>query len=708
MKTNENNFEKNISRLVKLTGDSDKPAKAFSDSVIEDALNQLNQPTDQKRDRKDRIMKLNWKRTLSWAAVIMLVCAVGAGLLIPNLNQTVPGPAPTGKKQIPTKKIAKRDARIDQPAKLEYTEIDADGSAVAVAKPKTTPPPVAQPMNKIVAMDMKNNSPVQALNDTLAYARKKERATDIRLGKQLMAVGSESAKRATLGVSGSRVSCIMPPATPAEPGGSYPMAHGGMVPPNGEDVDAMFFKNYGVNPFVDTEDDHLSTFATDVDTGSYTVVRGYLHDGHLPPEKAVRVEEFVNYFKYDYAAPQEDDFAVYAEGSPWTFGTGRKNTYLLRLGLKGKQISDENRKPAILTFVIDVSGSMNRENRLGLVKKSLRMLVDNLKKDDQIAIAVYGSRGRIITKHKSLDQKNEILIAIDSLGAGGSTFAEEGIRLGYEMAEKAFKKGCINRVILCSDGVANVGQTGAEAILEIIKSKADKGVTLSALGFGMGNYNDVLMEQLGDKGNGYYAYIDTIAQAKRLFEENLTGSLQVIARDVKVQVDFNPKVVRSYRLIGYENRDVPDDKFRDDKYDGGEMGAGHATTALYELKLWPEKKGTVATTYVRYKDPDSFAVTEFKSSIAVKDFNADFDSSGANFRLAATVAEFAEILRKSYWAKGAKLTDTLARAQQLAGEKSGDADIIELVDLIAKANQQTKNKVDEPVEIDVVEELQEK
>ncbi|MFW9894077.1 MAG: von Willebrand factor type A domain-containing protein, partial [Candidatus Thorarchaeota archaeon] len=473
-----------------------------------------------------------------------------------------------------------------------------------------------------------------------------------------------------------------------------PMAHGGMTPPNGEDVDAMFFKNYGVNPFVDTEDDHLSTFATDVDTGSYTIVRRYLHDGHLPPEKAVRVEEFVNYFNYHYAAPQEDTFAVYAEAAPWSFGTGRKNSYLLRLGLKGKQVSEEDRKPAILTFVIDVSGSMKRENRLGLVKRSLRMLVERLREEDQIGIAVYGSRGRKVMGHRGLYEKAEILEAIESLQAEGSTYAEEGIRIGYEMAESAYRRGFINRVILCSDGVANVGQTGADDILEVIRKKAEKGITLSAVGFGMGNYNDVLMERLGDKGDGQYVYVDTIAEARRVFEENLTGTLQVIARDVKIQVDFNPEVVRSYRLIGYENRDVPDDKFRDDKYDGGEIGAGHSVTALYELKLWPGSEGTVATTYVRYKHVDTSAVTEFESSIAVEDFDESFDVSSSEFQLAATVAEFAEILRKSYWAKGATLDKVLERAQRLSREFDGDADVIELVDLISKAERLMKDDID--------------
>jgi len=740
MNSKENNLEKNISRLVKLTGDTDKPSKAFTDSLTEQALDELKgSGTSRKREEKGVKMKLNLKKTLAWAATFMIVCALGLGVLVSNMQQA-------------SKELGKVAGLTDKPistpvasrvdssgrAKIEYTEAGSKsavvGHEVKHAEPSVTKAPDAQ-----VARNVTENQPVPVSKDATAVkepeapTRARDRADstvylsareasqqtpsmadDLKAGKMDSRFGVRRGGEAGIGLkkqneelmsmdmsrqAGTVATSLkvgkerpMFVATP-KPAGyrtGYPMAHGGTVPPNGEDADAMFFKNYGVNPFVDTEDDHLSTFATDVDTGSYTIVRRYLHDGHLPPEKAVRVEEFVNYFKYGYAAPQEDDFAVYAEASPWKFGAGRKNSFLLRLGLKAKQVTDENRKPAILTFVIDVSGSMKRENRLGLVKKSLRMLVEKLKPQDRIGIAVYGSRGRKVMDYKGLNEKAEILAAIDSLCPSGSTHAEEGIRIGYEMAESAYKKGHINRVILCSDGVANNGRTSAEQILEVIRRKTEKGITLSAIGFGMGNYNDVLMERLGDKGNGYYAYIDTIAEAKRIFEDNLTGALQVVARDVKVQVDFNPDVVRSYRLLGYENRDVPDDKFRDDKYDGGEMGAGHSTTALYELKLWPEKKGTVATSYVRYKDADTFAVSEFKSSIATADIKKSFNDSNSDFRLAATVAEFAEILRKSYWAKGAKLSHTLEHAKRLSTERSGHADITELVDLISKTIQLTE------------------
>jgi Ca-activated chloride channel family protein len=661
MKDKDKNLEKNISRLVKQVGDSDTPNKAFTSSLIDEALGELKQPVGRERDRRSTVMKVT--KIFAYAAAILIVSGILLALIMPPLSSVrivtsletkSPEQATKSKEQFYA------DSKSSKRAKIEYKQVAASKVATDT---KIAEQPASQTLGKVIAKAGDKSEQLLLYAGELTHPK---------------------CWRAII-------------AAPSEPGaGGYPMAHGGTTPPNGEDVDAMFFKNYGVNPFIDTEDDHLSTFATDVDTGSYTVVRGYLHDGHLPPRDAVRVEEFVNYFKYNYAAPQEDDFAVYTEAAPWSFGTGRKNCYLLRIGLKGRQVSEENRKPAVLTFVIDVSGSMEREDRLGLVKKSLRMLVDRLKEGDRIGIAVYGSRGRVIMEHKGLDEKSEILAAIESLHAEGSTYAEEGIRLGYEMAEKAYKNGYINRVILCSDGVANVGQTGADDILEVIKDKAARGITLSAIGFGMGNYNDVLMERLGDKGDGHYVYVDTIAEAKRIFEDNLTGTLQVIARDVKVQVDFNPDVVRSYRLIGYENRDVPDDKFRDDKYDGGEVGAGLSVTALYELKLWPDKKGTAATTYVRYKDAETKEVTEFKSSIGTDDFNKSMDESSNDYVLAATVMEFAEILRNSYWAKGTSLEPVLESAQRLSESFKANTDVIELVDLISKAKGLMKDKAPEP------------
>ncbi len=468
------------------------------------------------------------------------------------------------------------------------------------------------------------------------------------------------------------------------PNVGFPPAHGGTSIVNGEPFDAMFFKHYGVNPFVDTEDDHLSTFAIDVDDASYVMTRSYLYRGYLPPDEAVRTEEFINHFSYNYDAPQETPFRVYLEGAPSKFG---QNCQLLKIGIKGKQIQAENRKPANLVFVVDVSGSMAREDRLSLVKKALRLLIDELTPDDKVGIVVYGSRGRVVLEPTSTEREADIVAAIESLVPGGSTNAEEGLRLGYDMAQRHFEKGKINRIILCSDGVANVGRTGPDEILKQIKKYAEQGITLTAVGFGMSNYNDILMEKLGDKGNGHYAYVDNLPEAQRIFVENLTGTLQVIARDVKIQVDFNQDVVRSYRLLGYENRDVDDDKFRDDKEDGGEIGSGHEVTALYEIKLKEKRpSSSVGTVYIRYKDPDSDEVTEISRRIPRRAFNSEFVQTSIEFKLAAAAAEFAEILRKSYWAKGSELKDVLTLVKEISHE-TDSREVIELMNLISKAQQ---------------------
>jgi Ca-activated chloride channel homolog len=461
------------------------------------------------------------------------------------------------------------------------------------------------------------------------------------------------------------------------------LPHGGTTPPNGEPYSGTFFKHYGVNPFVDTEDDHFSTFAIDVDDASYSVARGYIERGNLPDPASVRTEEFVNFFNYDYPAPQSDRFKVYMEGARSKFGT---NCDLLRIGIKGQEIDPKNRKPAILTFVIDVSGSMGIDSRLALVKKALKILVENLKEDDLVGIAVYASRGQKILNHTSIKEKDKILLAIEQLQTSGSTYAEEGLKIGYQMASENFKKGAINRIILCSDGVGNVGRTSAEDILREIKSYVDQGITLTTVGFGMDNYNDIMMEKLGNKGNGHFAYVDNLEQAKRIFMQNLTGTLQVIAKDVKIQVDFDPEKVKSYRLLGYENRDVDDDKFRDDKEDGGEIGSGHDVTALYEVKLKDNVSGRFATVYIRYKDPDfEDEVTESSYALKTNDIKNDFNSTSTSFRLASCAAQFAEVMRESYYAKGENLDDVLTLAQELSSQMKGDDDVIEFTAMVSRA-----------------------
>ena len=457
----------------------------------------------------------------------------------------------------------------------------------------------------------------------------------------------------------------------------------GLNPPNGAAYDDVFFKEYGTNPFIDTEDDHLSTFGMDVDTASYSVTRRYLRDGHLPPTEAVRVEEFVNAFDYNYAPPSQDAFAVHIEGAPSRFGEG-KRLQLLRIGIQGRVVPDENRKDARLTFVIDVSGSMDMENRLELVKRALTLLVAQLRPGDTVGIVVYGSRARTVLPHTGTEDREEILEAIHSLKPDGSTNAEEGLHLGYKLALRNARVGSINRVILCSDGVANVGETGPDAILKTIRAHVEEGITLTTVGFGMGNYNDVLMEQLANKGNGSYAYVDTLNEAKRIFVENLTGTLQLIAKDAKVQVDFNPAVVSRFRLLGYENRRLDHEDFRDDAADGGEIGSGHSVTALYEIKLHEGATGKLATVFIRHEDPDTRHVSETNEEIFSTELKETFEDTSPEFQLAATVAEFAEILRESYWAQGGSLEAVQQSIKGIAPQIPNER-VDELSHLISKA-----------------------
>ena len=372
----------------------------------------------------------------------------------------------------------------------------------------------------------------------------------------------------------------------------------------------MFFEDHGVNPAIDAEDDNLSTFALDVDTGSYTIMRNYLSDGNLPPADSVRVEEYINYFDQGYVnPPAHQAFGISIDGGPSPF-TQSERYEMLRVGIQGYQVDEEDRKDAALTFVIDVSGSMDQDNRLGLVKRSLELLVEQLHRNDTVTIVVYGSNARVVLNPTPGSDKGEILSAIYSLHPEDATNAAAGLRLGYGMAMESFMPGGINRVILCSDGVANVGNTEADEILDEISRYLDDGLTLTTIGFGMDNYNDTLMEQLADKGDGFYAYVDDIDEARKLFIDEITGTLQTIALDAKVQVDFNPDVVKSYRLVGYENRAIADDEFRDNEVDAGEIGAGHTVTALYEVKLFPDAYGRIATVNMRWEDPDTHSVTE--------------------------------------------------------------------------------------------------
>jgi Ca-activated chloride channel family protein len=465
---------------------------------------------------------------------------------------------------------------------------------------------------------------------------------------------------------------VMPPST------------GGTHEPNDAPYGDVFFKEYGTNPFIDTDDDRLSTFGLDVDTGSYTVARRYINDGNLPPREAIRVEEFVNAFSYGDRPPARGDFAIRAEAAPTPFMKG--DLYrVVRFNVRGRIVDAKDRKPAVLTFVVDVSGSMNLENRLELVKRALGLLLDQLKSSDQVGLVVYGSYAQKILDPTS--DKEAIRHAIERLSPGGSTNAEDGLRTGYEMAAQFRRRDAINRVILCSDGVANVGRTGPDSILRVIERQAkENDIELTTVGFGMGNYNDVLMEQLANRGDGRYAYVDTIEEARRIFVEELSGTLQTIATDAKAQLEFEPSVVSRWRLLGYENRDVADERFRDDTVDAGEIGAGHSVTALYEIKLKDDapRRGTAATLRLRYRSKETGRVVELEHDLRLSDFADSWNSAPRGLKLASLVAEFAELLKGNYWAREGNVADVLSRARRIAAELPGDRRANEFVTVVER------------------------
>ncbi|MCC6525040.1 MAG: VWA domain-containing protein [Polyangiaceae bacterium] len=445
----------------------------------------------------------------------------------------------------------------------------------------------------------------------------------------------------------------------------------------------MFFKHYGVNPTIDTAEEAFSTFGIDVDTASYSLVRSYLERGAMPPDEAVRVEEIVNAFDYGYEPPADAAFSVQAEAFP---SPNRKGYHVLHIGLRGMDVSAAARKPANLVFVIDVSGSMAMENRLGLVKKSLRLLVGELGEGDSVGIVAYGTTARVVLEPTSADRKDAILGAIEGLQTEGSTNAEAGLRVGYQMAASHLRPGGVNRLILCTDGVANTGATSAAQILAAVKEQADRGITIATVGFGMGNYNDVLLEQLADKGNGNYHYVDKLDEARRVFVENLTGTLQVIAKDVKIQVEFDPRSVQRYRLLGYENRGLEKRDFDNDRVDAGEIGAGHAVTALYEVKLASEA-GSLGKLRIRFKPPEGS-----ESQLILRELSHDIVRGSladitAPARLSLVAAGFAEKLRGSYWARNLGYDTLAAEFERIDPSLRARPEVAELGTLIKRARE---------------------
>jgi Ca-activated chloride channel family protein len=440
------------------------------------------------------------------------------------------------------------------------------------------------------------------------------------------------------------------------------------------------------NPFLDAGQNPLSTFSIDVDTASYANVRRFLARSTLPPRDAVRIEEMVNYFDYDYPPPVDGQpFSVNVEiaGAPW-----KPEHRLMRIGLKGAPLAQDERPPLNLVFLIDVSGSMESPEKLPLLKEAMRLLVGELRENDHVAIVVYAGASGMVLPRTSGEKKPVLLDALDRLQAGGSTNGGEGIRLAYDQAVANFIPGGTNRVVLATDGDFNVGVTSEGELTRLIEERAKSGVFLSVLGFGMGNYKDSTLEKLADRGNGNYAYIDSLSEARKVLVREMGSTLVTIAKDVKIQIEFNPAEVASYRLIGYENRVLRSEDFNDDRKDAGEIGAGHTVTALYEIvpagassgdagsvdplryqrPLEPTERastGEFLTVKLRYKEPDG--ETSRLLERAVRDEGTSLAGATRDFKFAAAVASFGMILRDSPHKGGATFDAVLTLAREGLG-----------------------------------------
>jgi len=477
------------------------------------------------------------------------------------------------------------------------------------------------------------------------------------------------------------------PAAPV--GGSADRAYRDADAPEAQSAES--YDAIAENPFLEVSSAPLSTFSIDVDTASYSNARRFIREGRLPPPDAVRVEELVNYFTYDYPQPAGSlPFSVNTEVAdcPWN-----PRHRLVRIGLQGRRVSMEDLPPANLVFLVDVSGSMQGPNRLPLVKSSLRRLVDQLRPRDRVAVVTYAGSSGLALPSTTADRRGEIVAALGALEAGGSTNGGEGIRLAYRVARENFIRGGTNRVILATDGDFNVGVTGDDELVRLVEAERQSGVFLSVLGFGMGNLKDSKIEKLADKGNGNYAYIDTRSEADRVFSEQIGGTLLTIAKDVKIQVEFNPRRVAGYRLIGYENRLLAAEDFNDDARDAGEIGAGHAVTALYEvvpagqrvenpgvdpLKYQQPRQAPAAaggageellTVKLRYKEPDGRESRPL--NVGVLDSGGSSANASDDFRFAAAVAEFGLVLRGSRYRGAATYDSALGLARRSAGADLG-------------------------------------
>lgn len=614
------------------------------------------------------VAKLN-RSVLGRAATLLLVLASGCSqTLAPHESSKPAAAAPataTGDERSRGKLTAEKDEAISSsPPAAEAPQV----AAAAPVAPGATPSPTSAPVE----------------------SKSKGTSTSFGAGGLgLSGVGSGGGGRG-YGVGAGRL------------GGNHAVARQMLIAPAPQEMNTESYKHNADNAFLAVADQPLSTFSVDVDTASYSNARRFLNGGSLPPKDAIRTEEWLNYFSYDYPEPVAGEpFSVTSEVSdcPWD-----PKHRLVRLGLKSQQISQAETPARNLVFLLDVSGSMMPENKLPLLKRGLSLLAENLRAKDTISIVVYAGASGLVLPATTGAERARVLDALGRLEAGGSTNGGDGIRLAYATARQHFVKGGINRVILATDGDFNVGTSSEGELQRLIENERKSGVFLTVLGFGDGNVKDSTMEMLADKGNGNYAYIDSISEARKVLVREAGSTLITIAKDVKLQVEFNPKRVSSYKLIGYENRLLAKEDFNDDKKDAGEIGAGHAVTALYEIvpvgeKAAPPKvdplkyqsapapaaaaaSNELLTVNVRYKQPSS--ETSTKLTRVVTDAALPLDQTSTDFRFSAAVAQAALVLRGAPDVGGASL-DAARRLAEGALGRDPSGDRHEFVSLLAKA-----------------------
>ena len=633
--------------------------------------------------QEGRIMKTNttWK---AFGGVLATLVIVGGAFLILNQRPRLMDTAGVVQKETApsrpqtTQKLAYLNPpspRKDQEIlKEKRTKVFPSSTTASIANKgiSSAPRPVRQSLAAL--------SDKVTVSKRIAYGRKRTLTASLKT-KQAVNVSAESfapmmEEAKVMGgapaLQGLRAETVIWPPRPYPP-----------IPPSSEPYNREQYDRIYENPFLSAKENPLSTFSIDVDTASYSNVRRFLNHDQMPPEDAVRIEEMVNYFTYQYPQPKGDaPFSITTKigACPWN-----PKHQLALIGLKGKTFQEKEIPASNLVFLIDVSGSMNQPNKLPLLKKAYKMMARQLTDKQRVAIVVYAGAAGEVLESTPGNEQYKILQAIDRLRAGGSTAGGAGLRLAYQIAQKNFIPGGNNRVILATDGDFNVGLSSNAAMVRLIEEKREQGIFLTVLGFGMGNYQDSRLEQIADKGNGNYYYIDTEQEAKKVLVHELGSTLFTIAKDVKIQIEFNPGRVRAYRLIGYENRLLAKEDFRDDTKDAGELGAGHTVTALYEIVPVGLDDKTVKdqqidlsyqastvkpsrdfmTVKLRYKKPD-----EDKSRLIkrIVDDAAILATDDQDFQFAASVVEFGLLLRDSRFKGTATYEDVLKRAKAALGK----------------------------------------